>query len=131
MFSSNQQLFISGTLDVTDIREALYYSIVKAARSNDYCYQISEDGKKFCIGWKYDDKPPEGWNDFSFDFDCDIVARIIKQFLEKTNIDVSEFYGDGSCEKGYLIKVIDVDTDIKNKFYGIVSFEPFINFYAK
>lgn len=136
MFSSNQKLLISGTLDVSEIKNALLFAITKASRSNSYCYQISPDKKKFCIGVNYDDTPPEGWHDFSFDFDVDIVARIIKQHLEKQDVE----YGscDGAYTNGFLMKVINDECNhninnngIKNSYYGIVSFEPYTNFYAK
>lgn len=133
MFSSNQKLLVSGTLDISDIKEALLFGITKAFRSNDYCFQISKDDKKFCIGVKYNNELPKGWNDFSFDFDADIVARIIKQFLEKQDAEYTG-YGDGSCEKGYLMKGItefDNNNNITNTFYGIVSFEAYVNFYSK
>ena len=131
MFSSNQKLLISGSLDLFDIREALFFGITKAARSNNYCFQISTDDKQFCIGAKYGDELPKGWNDFSFDFDIDIVARVIKQHLEKQEIQYEN--QDGSYEKGFLMKNIESNykEKIKNSFYGIVSFEPYTNFYSK
>ena len=45
-------------------------------------------------------------------------------------------YFDGGTNEGFLMKNIpetfsDEQDGIKNPFYGIISFEPFTNFYSK
>ena len=105
MFSSNQVLHISGTLELSDIRAALEFGIVKAAKSNSYCFQYLPKTYTYCIGVKYTDTPPTGWTDFQFDFDLDIVARIIKQHLEKA----ADKFPNIDCERelGYLMTIAD------------------------
>lgn len=140
MFSSNQVLSISGSLaDPDEIKEALKFALKVERghlnkRSEDkIVYQIA--GNKFCIGWFYD-KPEEGWQKFQFDFDADIVSRIIQQFLAKQDWIKSGYEGaDGSLEKGFIMKCFSYEEfnndEIKNSDYGIVYFEPFTCFYAK
>lgn len=144
MFSSNQILEFSGCLSHKDeLKHALEFAIKASGwyepmtRVEKPCpctYQITGDGK-YCIGWG----EKEGWNKFPFDFDVDIIAKIVVQHLEKQEMryDKNCLDGwDGSYSKGFLMKVIDnsfsdsVD-GIKNTFYGIVSFEPHTCFYAK
>jgi hypothetical protein len=144
MFSSNQILEISGCLSHKDeLKHTLEFAIKASGwyepmtRTEKPCpctYQITEDGK-YCIGWG----EKEGWNKFPFDFDVDIIAKIVGQHLEKQELRYDENCldgWDGSYSKGFLMKVIDnsfsdsVD-GIKNSFYGIVSFKPYTCFYAK
>ena len=63
-------------------------------------------------------------------------SEIVKQFLEKQDCEDPYAWADGSSEKGFLMKVIpgvfsDEEDGIKKPFYGIVSIEPYMNFYAK
>lgn len=144
MFSSNQILEFSGSLSHKDeLKHALEFAIKASGwyepmtRTNNPCkcvYQITEDGK-YCIGWGGEEK---GWSEFPFDFDFEIISRIIAQHLEKQEAVHMEHCIDGldgSYSKGFLMKVIEnsfSDRDgIKNPFYGIVSFEPYTCFYAK
>ena len=135
MFSSNQEFSVSGSM--SQLASALEFAINYDETSpQNLVYQTTEDGK-FCIGWASDGKPENGWNKFQFDFDYEIVSRIIVQFLNKQKTEGSPYdYFDGGTDKGFLMKSIpDLFSDeyngIKHPFYGIVSFEPFINFYAK
>jgi len=135
MFSGNQEFKISG--DFSQLQSALnfvinYYEI----REKDLVFQITKDGK-YCIGWKPDNCTIKGWQDFQFDYDSEIVAKIIIQFLQKQKYKESPYeYFDGSIDKGFLMKNIpetfsDEYECIQNPFYGIVSFESFTNFYSK
>lgn len=137
MFSSNQVLEISG--DFSNLESALDFVIdYSGYKSNFICYQITEDGK-FCIGWGNSDKkqPYGNWKKFEFDYDSSIVSRIIIQLLEKQKRKNSPYdYFDGSTDEGFLMKAIpetfsEEENGIKDPFYGIVSFEPFINYYSK
>lgn len=130
MFSSNQVLHISGTLELSDIKAALEFGLVKAARSNSYCFQYLPKVYTYCIGVKYTDTSPEGWTDFQFDFDLDIVARIIKQQLEKA----ADKFPNIDCEHelGYLMTTADdVICKIENPSFCILAFSPFVNEYSK
>lgn len=151
MFSSNQILEISGTLDEGFIEYVLkvffklhgedrHISKEEYERGCRIVYQISENGN-YCIGWGFKNIP-SGWQEYQFDFDYSIVSLIIKQFLEKK--DISEFADydkyceyDGSVEKGFLARVItneyieESEKGIKNSFYGIVEFSPYTNYFAK
>ena len=136
MFSSNQIFRISGRFE--DLPLALHFAM---DMSNDIqsnaVFQITEDGT-YCIGWRPKDKLPQGWHSYQFDFDADIVSKIIIQHLTKTIATMEDpyRYADGSSYKGFLMENIDnVFSDewegIKKPFYGIVSIKPFFNYYSK
>lgn len=139
MFSSNQVFEISGSMDQLPIalQFALDYSDHARAmtqreieRGCKLVYQIAKDGK-YCIGWAFKNIQ-EGWQEYPFDFDVEIVARIIAQYLGKLETPNSGYeWADGGDAEGFLMKVISCDDNIKNSFYGIVSFEKFNCFYAK
>lgn len=130
MFSSEQIFEISGTMD--QLEKAIRFAIdMHGIGESNISYQVTKDGK-YCLGWGNE----EGWNKFPFDFDTHIVSEIVKQYLEKQNCEDPYAWADGSSEKGFLMKVIpdffsDKYGEIKNPFYGIVSIEPFMNYYAK
>lgn len=139
MFSSEQILQVSGDLNhKDDLKDALEYALKKSGfydvftrkdNPSTCCFQITEDGK-YCIGWHKN----EGWEPYQFDFDIEIISRIIINHLLKQEIEYGGY--DGSYSRGYLMKNIDDSfldekDNIKNPFYGIVSFEPFTCFYAK
>lgn len=138
MFSSNQILEFSGSLCHKDeLKHALEFAIKASGwyepmtREEKPCpctYQITEDGR-YCIGWGEKD----GWSQFPFDFDVDIIAQIIVKHLAKQKVEDGGL--DGSYDAGFLMKIIpnsfSDDNGIKNPFYGIVSFEPYTCFYAK
>lgn len=130
MFASNQVLEVSGSFG--QLKMALEFALNMSGNSK-CAYQITEDGR-YCIGKVYD-KPKDGWTEFQFDFDSDIISRIITQFLTKQNLDYEE-EGDGGYNKGFIMKVIpesmgDEYKGIKSPFYGIVEFKPFVCFYSK
>lgn len=96
-------------------------------------FQTTDNGK-YCIGWGEE----KGWEKYQFDFDTEIVSKIIIQFLNKqsTDSDSPYYYMDGGTSNGFLMKSIpetfsDEYEGIKNPFYGIVSFEPYVNYYSK
>lgn len=135
MFSSNQVFEISG--EMLKLEMALDFAIkYEDSKREILVYQITEDGK-YCIGWKPENKLPTGWNDFQFDFDTEIVSKIIVQHLLKQTPTNTEYeYFDGGVNKGFIMRNIpdlfgDEYKGIKSPFYGIVSFEVFENFYAK
>ena len=133
MFSSNQKLEISGTYN--QLKSALEFALkLDGIDFDKLCYQITEDGK-FCIGWLSGSGLASGWKRFQFDFDTEIVSKIIIQFLSKQK--QKSYTGfDGSTEKGFVMRVIpetfsDFENGIQNPFYGIVSFKAFTCFYSK
>ena len=135
MFSSNQKLEISG--EYSQLKDTLDFILrFEDGNMSHMCYQITDDGK-YCIGWAPEGRPEKGWTNFQFDFDVDIVSRIIIQTLDKFKAEESGYeWCDGSTARGFLMKAIpDYCSDewegIKQPFYGIVYFEPFTNFYAK
>ena len=130
MFSSEQILEISGSMDQLEL--AIRFAINMAEmNTDDFSFQITKDGK-FCLGWCSDD----AWTKFQFDFDSHIVSEIVKQHLNKQEYENPYDWADGSTEPGFLIKQIpqlhsDEHEGIRHPFYGIISIEPFMNFYAK
>lgn len=135
MFSSNQEFKISGVF--SQLQPALNFAInYYETQEKDIVFQTTEDGK-YCIGWKPNSGTIKGWQDFQFDYDSEIVAKIIVQFLQKQKYKESPYEDfDGSTDEGFLMKnIIETFSDeyggIQNPFYGIVSFEPFVNFYSK
>lgn len=131
MFSSNQIFEISGSLDSLE-RTLRFAMEFHGVGKSGVRYQITEDGK-YCLGWGDD----EHWLNFPFDFDAHIVAEIIKQHIRKQPRKDSEWdWADGDTETGFLMKVIpetfsDECNGIKQPFFGIVSIEPFVEFYSK
>lgn len=145
MFSSNQEFAISGRLSPEYIEKVLkialdlsgqsvHLSREERERGCMLVYQITPSGS-YCIGWGFE-HCPAGWSEFQFDFDYEIVARLIKQQLEKCPVDESEDWGDGSYTPGFLAKAIretfaSESGGIKSPSYGIVEFQPFTCFYSK
>lgn len=139
MFSSNQVLEISGNMN--QLQFALQFALDYSGHAKNMepreikrgcklVYQISKDGK-YCIGWDYREVS-KGWQEYPFDFEVDIVARIIAQYLRKMETPDNGYeWEDGGGSDGFLMKVIDSDHNIENSFHGIVSFEKFGCFYAK
>ncbi len=144
MFSSNQVFEVSGCLSMrNELEMALEFALnysgeaknMKQEEIDRGCkllYQITEDGK-YCIGWGFEEVP-EGWFEYPFRFDVEIVSKIIRQHLETFPVKRGEW--DGSYEKGFVMKIIHSAYNynkegIKNHFYGIVYFEPYTCFYAK
>ena len=132
MFSSEQIFELSG--DMGQLEMAIKFAMDMSDTNKDnISYQITDDGK-YCLGWHVDEK--DGWKKFPFDFDPHIVAEIIKQHLKKQDIEDPYGWADGSSSKGFLMKAIpqlfsDEKDGIRHPFYGIVSIEPYMNFYAK
>lgn len=130
MFSSNQIFEISG--DMGQLESAIVFAISMFGMDKDkISYQTTKDGK-FCLGWG-ESKP---WKKFQFDFDAHVVCEIVKQHLDKQECEDPYEWYDGCSEKGFLMKVIpesfsDTHEGIGKPFYGIVSIEPFMNFYSK
>ncbi|MBO5142196.1 MAG: hypothetical protein J6C46_04245 [Clostridia bacterium] len=145
MFSSNQILEVSGSLSHMDeLETALEFALKYSGnakslkqeeinRGNKLVYQITEDGK-YCLGWSFK-CIPNGWNEYPFRFEIDIVSRIIRQHLESFPVKEDGNY-DGSYRKGFLMKCVAEDMSsesdgIKEPFYCIVYFEPYTCFYSK
>ena len=145
MFSSNQILEISGNLsDLDELESALMFALkysgndknMEQEEINRGCklvYQITENGK-YCIGWGFQNVP-DGWNEYPFKFEIDIVSRIIRQHLESISKVEKDCY-DGSYHKGFVMKCIEESMSsemegIKKPFYGIVYFKPYTCFYSK
>ena len=154
MFSSNQIIEMSGPLyDIEYIKFALKSALVlsgsedvlQKVRKRDIkiVYQIGKNNSTYCIGWAVDDLK-DGWNEYPFDFDLDIVARIIQQHVEKvfkTNkAPINDFGGcDGRTEKGFIMKLApaayndckDAGIVYHSSFFGLVQFLPYWCYYAK
>ena len=130
MFSSDQIFEVSGSMD--QLEKAIKFAIdMRGSSKSGISYQITKNGK-YCLGWGDE----EEWKKYPFDFDVHIVSEIVKQFLEKQDCEDPYAWADGSSEKGFLMKIIpevfsDEKDGIKQPFYGIVSIEPYMNFYAK
>ena len=144
MFSSNQILEVSGSLsDQNELESALEFALKYSGnakkmekseidRGRKLLYQITEDGK-YCIGWGVEDVP-DGWTEYPFRFDIDIVSKIIRQHLADSPVEKDIL--DGSYDKGFVMKCIEEwmgseHDGIKNPFYGIVYFKPYTCFYSK
>lgn len=135
MFSSNQRLEISGAHD--QLKDALDFALSFSGHTNSkLVFQITDNGK-YCIGWSSNGSVEKGWEEFQFDPDTDIIAKIIIQFLSKQGRSESPYeFLDGCTSQGFLMRIIpelfsDEYEGIKNPFFGIVSFEIFTNFYSK
>lgn len=143
MFSSNQVLEISGSLDQleTAIDFAMAYSgqkecFARRDRPAKCVYQITEDGR-YCIGWNYGGVE-DGWTEYPFDYDAKIISQIVRQYVEKAEKPVNEFGEyDGLTKVGFLLqagqggKTYDEWNCVKNAFYCIANIRPFWCYYAK
>lgn len=130
MFSSEQIFEISGSMDQLEMAIRFALNMYDTSPSG-ITYQITKDGK-YCLGWHADNV----WKKFPFDFDDHIVSEIIEQHLKKQECENPYEWGDGSTSKGFLMKAIpevfsDEKDGIKNPFYGIISIEPHMIYYAK
>lgn len=137
MFSSNQILDITGSLD--QITSALnfamaysgelsHFSDAEQKRGCKIVFQITKDGK-YCIGWGFEEVP-DGWTEYQFKPDSKIISAIIEQRLKEIPIEEDDL--DGSYERGFRMRQIDVHSeDAENRFFGIISFEPYTCFYHK
>lgn len=142
MFSSNQLLEISGDLDhENDLRDAIEFVLKKSGWYECFtrreepvscAFQITETGA-FCIGTgSFRGEKEKDWTDFQFDFDVDIIAKIVEQHLRKQDTPNEFFGGDGSSSKGFLISQIDYQTESVNNFSrGIIIIHPYRCYYAK
>lgn len=129
MFSSEQTFKVSGTME--QLERAIRFALDMYGIPQKVTYQVTADGK-YCLGWGSDDS----WREYPFDFDVHIVSEIIKQHLEKQDIEDPYEWADGSSYNGFLMKAIpqlfsDEHDGIKHPFYGIVSIEVYCNFFAK
>ena len=75
---------------------------------------------------------------FQFEHSLETISKIIIEFLSNWPGECESPYDyfDGSTDVGFITKCIpnlqsDDYNNIKNPFYGIVSFERYVNFYAK
>ena len=142
MFSSNQKFIVTGSMD--QLKDVIKFAFILAGQDkytlqSEYdrgcriIYQISEDGKYYCLGSCFGEIP-DGWKEYPFKFDYDIVSKIIMQFLEQ--FDIQEDTWDGSYEKGFIAENIeesfaDKEDGIVKPFYGTIKIRGFTTFYAK
>lgn len=144
MFSSNQVLEISGGMDQIEaaIGFALKYSghtqcFTRIEQPSRCVFQTTADGR-YCIGWALrKEETPEGWAEFPFDYDAAIIARIVRQWLEKTPLphNDNECY-DGTSKLGFLLQESGgcrwkERERIKTGSRCIVTIRPYWCFYAK
>lgn len=140
MFSSNQTLEISGDIrHENDLRDALEFALKKSGYYERFertehplkcVFQTTKYGG-YCLGRCISgDNPKDGWAEFQFDFDLNIIAKIIEQHLSKCKVD--ECGGDGSNSKGYLLKRLEYnETDVKEPSCRIIIIYPYNCYYAK
>ena len=143
MFSTNQIFKITGPVE--KIEDTLKFAFViegqdkhisksEKERGCKTVYQISEDGKYFCIGWGFEEIPP-GWKPFDPDFTYKRAASAIENFLKQfEGLGDHDIYKDSISEVGFLAENIE-DTDgygnIENPYHGIVKFSRYSVIYAR
>lgn len=143
MFSSNQVLEISGSLD--QLKAAIDFAIAYSGHKECFTrrdrpakcvYQITDDGC-YCIGWNYGEVE-EGWTEYPFDYDAKIISQIVRQYIEKAEKPINEFEKyDGSTCVGFLLqegpggKTYEERNCVKNAFFCIVNIRPFWCYYDK
>ena len=153
IFSSNQKFEISGTLK--DIKPVLEFVLAVANRWDTtslaydfktgvrrFIYQITPKGD-YCIGWYFPNMTslPQGWREYDFAFDEEIICKIIAQTMENNIYTAAkdQFSGaDGSSKIGFILTLIDhladeEETGISNASggMGIAKFSPYWCFYHK
>lgn len=144
MLSSNQVLEISGSMRqlAQAIKFVMIYSdythfFTRNDRPAKCVYQTTDDGL-YCIGWSgHGETPPDGWKEYPFDYDPDIIGAIAQQWLENAPKPVDENMGnDGSHNIGFLLQESvgrrwEDQKQIKNGHRCIFTLRPFWCFYAK
>ena len=97
-------------------------------------YQISEDGRYFCVGWGFEEIPP-GWNDFDPTFTYKRAAVKIEEFLKNfEGLGDHDIFKDSIQETGFLAECIGEEPDygnIENSYHGIVKFSPYSVLYQR
>lgn len=144
MFSSNQQLVISG--DIDQLKKSLKFALKHSGWYENFkddlqpTVQIT-DGH-FCIGWGSPDEDEpmlisdtyssknKGWGMLPFAFNYKALYNMVKQWLSEQDIEKSSY--EGSNTKGFIIKAIECrEEDIQDPEYGIISIAPFNCFYGQ
>lgn len=113
MFSSNQVLSISGGHE-DELNKALEFALTYTddyshgrfkSKKARFLYQTSSAGEYLIrIGYGDDRTWENGWKEYDFDFDVDIIAKIIMGFLVKQDYPPYGAFGDGSLHKGFIIR---------------------------
>lgn len=148
MFHSNQKLEIS--CEERDLAKAIDFAMdlsgYKARfadrdRPLSVIYQETPSGL-YLIGSSltagaHGRKLDEGWSEYPFDYDPEILARVVSQWAAKQTppFDPSA-QGDGSSRPGILCRAakgMDYDARkmIKNPHHAILAFSPCTCFYHK
>lgn len=143
MFSSNQKFSVSGATDHPGELELVLKAAMELSGwherfmkndKNELVFQYGTDGKYY-LGYHWYDSELKAcsWEEFPFQYDLNIVAQIIRQYLKKFG--AKEGMWDGSYVNGFLVESAQNfsygNQLIKDAAYAIVSVEPFTAFYAK
>ena len=92
MFSKNQILKISGSINNDDLLYALEFVLnYFGLKDKNLGYQITEDGA-YCIGWYTYDEPELGWTAYTFTYNTDVMSLIIKDHIKSTIVKIVETF---------------------------------------
>ena len=138
MFSSNQELHISGSIfNMTDLEKVINFVLDSTGGTKPQSYQVS--GKnEFAVGW-HNNVP--GWTSLSNDENGIPRKELIQLIYNYLRCLPSSAYkwefeeADGHSERGFLLDVIGESAKsiegINNPFYCIFKISPFVCFYGK
>ena len=134
MFSSNQQLEISGSME--QLRSTIEFCLKHSGwleRFEDSLRPTIQVTKNnFCIGWGLDEVygDKDSWQKLQFPYSLDLITTIVSDWLNNQSCEELPF--DGSNHKGFIVRSIDYQTeDIKDSNYGIIEIQVYNCFYAK
>lgn len=150
IFASNQKFSVSGMNTPENIAAVLDFGIrlsghhdIFTRKENRILPAFLDTGSGMYVighGRKKDvwNEQPVKWQSFPFDYDPDILARVVSQWLNGQPRPFSEYEGaDGLLETGFLCQsVSELNYDEREQlgsdwYNGILCFRPFANFYAK
>lgn len=133
MFSNNQVLKISGSIDNNDLDNALDFAFrLYDLKDKKLCYQTTEDGL-YCIGWYTYDDAEIGWNAYTFKYNIEVMSLVIKDFIHENIIDIGDF--NKQVRPGFLLRSIkdlkfNEKEGIENDFYCILVISPYTIYYS-
>lgn len=133
MFSNNQVLKISGSIENEDLMHALVYALdLFDIKDKKLAYQTTEDGM-YCIGWYTYDEAEIGWNGYTFNYNIEAMTLVVKDFILDYIIDIGDF--TDKIRPGFLMRSIkDLKyterEGIENDFYCILVITPYTIYYS-
>ena len=147
MFSGNQILDVSGdlkqlkiTLDFAVRLSGMHDCLTRMDRPCVLYFQEKGNIYLLKLGHIKDDAKheiPEGYKEYPFDYDIEIVSRIIEQWLKKDAAPSNGYEGcDGAHDKGFRLRSFwNLPEESRKQFpdgpHTAIAIERYKNYYGK